>query len=150
MYNVQSKFIIYIQLHITIKFYETYTNTANDQSNSTIFKKTFQTKIHSMIVSYHLECLHIFLIKDWLIVRIFRHTQQFFSYMMAVIYYWWKSEPRYITQCIWEETTDLPQVKWQTFSHSHIGPSRIRTDTCWRWEVSWYETDVLPTWLRPN
>jgi hypothetical protein len=30
--------------------------------------------------------------------------------MMAASYYWWKREPRYIIQCIWEETIDLPQV----------------------------------------
>jgi hypothetical protein len=42
--------------------------------------------------------------------RIFRHTLQFFSYMMAVNFYWWKREPRYIIKCILEETTDLPQV----------------------------------------
>jgi hypothetical protein len=65
--------------------------------------------------------------------------------MKAVSYYWWKREPRYIIQCIWEETTDLPQLNWKTFSHSHIGPSRIRTDAGWRWEVSWSETDGLAT-----
>jgi hypothetical protein len=37
---------------------------------------------------------------------------------MAVSFYWWKREPRYIIQCIWEETTDLLQVMWKTFSHS--------------------------------
>jgi hypothetical protein len=86
---------------------------------------------------------------DWLF-RIFCHTKQFFSYkiMMVVHCYWWKKEPRYIIQCIWEETTDLPQVNWQTFSHSHISRSRIRTDVGWRWEVSWYETDVITT--RPH
>jgi hypothetical protein len=31
-------------------------------------------------------------------------------------------------QCIWEETTDLPQVNWQTFTHSHIGTSRMQID----------------------
>jgi hypothetical protein len=76
--------------------------------------------------------------------RIFRHTQQF--------YYWWKREPRYIIQCICEETTDFPHVNWQTFSHSHIGPFRIRTNAGWRWEVSWFETDVLTTrpWRPPR
>jgi hypothetical protein len=76
---------------------------------------------------------------------IFRHTQQFFSYMMAVSFYWWKREPRYIIQCIWGETTDLRQVNWHTFSHCHIGTSRIQTDVGWRWEASGYETDVLIT-----
>jgi hypothetical protein len=41
------------------------------------------------------------------------------------------------------KTTDLPQVNWQKFLHSHIGPSRIRTDAGWRREASWYKTDVL-------
>jgi hypothetical protein len=63
--------------------------------------------------------------------------------MMAVRFYWWKRELRYIIQCILGETTDLPHVNWQTFSHSHIGQSRIRTDAGWRWETLWYETDVL-------
>jgi hypothetical protein len=31
---------------------------------------------------------------DWLF-GIFRHTQQFFSYMMTASYHWWKREPRY-------------------------------------------------------
>jgi hypothetical protein len=31
---------------------------------------------------------------------IFRHTQQYFSYMMAVSFYLWKREHRYIIQCI--------------------------------------------------
>jgi hypothetical protein len=42
---------------------------------------------------------------------IFRHAQQFFSYMMAVRFYWWKRGPRYTIKCIWGETTDLLQVK---------------------------------------
>jgi hypothetical protein len=90
---------------------------------------------------------------------------------MAVNYYWWKRKPRHIVQCIWEETTDLPQVNWQTFSLSHIGQDsnrrglevrglvewdrshlvtsgKIRTDAGWRWEVSWNETDVLT--IRPR
>jgi hypothetical protein len=42
----------------------------------------------------------------------FRHTLQFFSLNMVTFsFYWWKKEPRYIMQCIWGETTDLPQVK---------------------------------------
>jgi hypothetical protein len=49
---------------------------------------------------------------------------------------------------LWEETTVLPQVNWQTVSHSHVGPSRIWTDAGWRGEVSWYEIDVLTTWPR--
>jgi hypothetical protein len=64
---------------------------------------------------------------------------------MAVSYYFWKRETRCIIQCVWEETVDLLQVNWQPFSHRHIGPSRIRTDAGWRWEVSWYETDALTT-----
>jgi hypothetical protein len=74
-----------------------------------------------------------------------RQTQQFFSFMMAVSIYWWNRELRYIVQCIWGEITDLQQVNWQTFSHSHIGTNRIRTDAGWRWEASWYETDILTT-----
>jgi hypothetical protein len=46
-----------------------------------------------------------------------------------------------------EETTDLPQVNWQTFSHSHIGPSRIRTDAGWRWELGLV---VWDRWLNHN
>jgi hypothetical protein len=42
------------------------------------------------------------------LVFIFRHTQQFFSYMMAVSFYWWKREPRYILQ-----------ISWETFSQLH-------------------------------
>jgi hypothetical protein len=99
-----------------------------------------------LVVVFLLICLFVCLF----VYHLFRHTQQFFSYMMAVSFYWWKREPRYryIIQCIWVGTTDLPQVNWQTFSHSHIGTSRIQTDAGWRWEVSWYETDVLTTQLR--
>jgi DNA-binding beta-propeller fold protein YncE len=32
---------------------------------------------------------------------IFRHTQQSFSYMIAVRFYWWVRESRYIIQCVW-------------------------------------------------
>jgi F0F1-type ATP synthase assembly protein I len=39
---------------------------------------------------------------------IFRHRQQFFSYMMAISFYWRKREPIYFIQYIWEEATDLP------------------------------------------
>jgi hypothetical protein len=31
---------------------------------------------------------------------IFRNTQQFSGDMMAVSFYWWEREPRYIIQCI--------------------------------------------------
>jgi hypothetical protein len=57
-----------------------------------------------------------------------------------------KSKYLYILQCIWEETTDLPQVNWQTFSHSPIGRSKIWTDADWRickLYTSWYEADVF-------
>jgi hypothetical protein len=48
----------------------------------------------------------------------------------------------------WGDTTNPLRVNWQTFQHSHIGTSRIRTDAGWRWEDSWYETDVLTTRAR--
>jgi hypothetical protein len=34
---------------------------------------------------------------------IFHHTQQSFSYMMVVSFYWWKREPRYIIQYLWRD-----------------------------------------------
>jgi hypothetical protein len=82
---------------------------------------------------YQISYMYIHVASAELIV-IFRHAQKFFSYMMAHSFYWRKREPRYIIQCIWGETTDLPQVNWQSSSHSRS----IRTDAGWRWEVLWY------------
>jgi hypothetical protein len=52
--------------------------------------KSFAQMTHILIFLVYIVCLFI----------IFRNTQQFFSNMMAVSFYWWKSEPRYIIQCI--------------------------------------------------
>jgi hypothetical protein len=68
-----------------------------------------------------------------------------FSYMMAVSFLLAEERTPLHYTMYWEETIDLPQVNWQTSSYSHIGPNRIRTDAGWRWEVLWYETDVLTT-----
>jgi hypothetical protein len=104
------------------------------------FLKGSITKIKQYIMTEHIICC---VNKEWdvlLFTKIlkliclfitFRHIQQ----MIVVSLYWWKREPWSIIQCSWEETTDLPHVNWQTFSHSHIGASRIRTDAGWMWEV---------------
>jgi hypothetical protein len=97
---------------------------------------------------WFIYCPH-YSVVDYLFI-IFSDIQKFFSYMMVVSLYWLKRESRYIIQYIWEETIDLPKVNWQTFSHSHIGSSRIWTEAGWGWEISWYEIDVLttrPRWL---
>jgi hypothetical protein len=74
------------------------------------------------------------------------YTTLSFSYIMTVKFYLWKTEPRYIIKCIWEDTNDPLQENWQTFSHSHMSLSRIQTNAGSRWEVSWYETDIWTTW----
>jgi hypothetical protein len=72
-------------------------------------KKWLQVCVCSITINFW--CLFGFL------EIIFRHTQQYFSYMMTVSFHWWKKEPIYSIQCIWEETTDLPQVNWQCEFH---------------------------------
>jgi hypothetical protein len=91
----------------------------------------------TLYVSFLIAWVYIFCL-----FVIFRHTQQFFSYNVydgASVFIGGRENPDTFIQCIWEETTDLLQKNWQTFSHSHIGTRRTQTDT------GWYEIDVLTT-----